>query len=163
MSLTIRPAAPADVPLILSFIREIAEYERAAPDAVVATEERLTELLYGASPKVFSDIAEWDGEPAGFCLWFYNFSTWRGRLGIYLEDLFVRPAYRGHGIGTALMALLASRCVEQGLERMDWAVLEWNALAIGVYRGVGAEVLDDWRMCRLSGEALKGLARTVVP
>jgi diamine N-acetyltransferase len=157
MSLVIRPAQPRDAALILDFIRELAESER-APDAVVATEADLHELLFGPAPKVFADIAEWDGEPAGFCLWFYNFSTWRGRHGLYLEDLFVRPACRGHGIGKALMALLASRCVDQGLERMDWAVLEWNELAIGVYRGVGAEVLDDWRMCRLTGDALKTLA-----
>jgi diamine N-acetyltransferase len=157
MSLVIRPAQPRDAALILDFIRELAEYER-APDAVVATEADLHELLFGPAPKVVADIAEWDGEPAGFCLWFYNFSTWRGRHGLYLEDLFVRPACRGHGIGKALMALLASRCVDQGLERMDWAVLEWNELAIGVYRGVGAEVLDDWRMCRLTGDALKTLA-----
>ena len=157
MSLAIRTAEPRDTPLILDFIRELAEYER-APDAVVATEAGLQELLFGAAPRVFCDIAEWDGEPAGFCLWFYNFSTWRGRHGIYLEDLFVRPRWRGHGIGKRLMALLAARCVDQGLDRMDWAVLEWNELAIGVYRGLGAQVLDDWRMCRLTGDALEALA-----
>jgi GNAT superfamily N-acetyltransferase len=159
MTLTTRPAGPADVPLILDLIRDLAIYER-APDAVFATEAGLAEALFGASPRVFSDIAEWDGAPAGFCLWFYNFSTWRGRHGIYLEDLFVRPAHRGRGIGKALMALLASRCVEQGLERMEWAVLDWNELAIGVYRGVGAEILDDWRICRLSGDPLRALAAT---
>jgi diamine N-acetyltransferase len=157
MSLAIRTAEPRDTPLILDFIRELAEYER-APDAVVATEAGLQELLFGAAPRVFCDIAEWDGEPAGFCLWFYNFSTWRGRHGIYLEDLFVRPRWRGHGIGKRLMALLAARCVDQGLDRMDWAVLEWNELALGVYRGLGAQVLDDWRICRLTGDALEALA-----
>jgi diamine N-acetyltransferase len=159
MSLTIRPSRPDDVALILTFIRELAEYER-APDAVVATEEGLSELLFGATPKVFCDIAEWDGEPAGFCLWFYNFSTWRGRHGLYLEDLFVRPEHRGRGIGRQLLALLAKRCVERGLDRMEWAVLDWNELAIGVYRGVGAELLADWRICRLTGDSLRVLAQT---
>jgi len=159
MSLTIRRSRPEDVGLILAFIRELAEYER-APDAVVATEDGLAALLFGAEPKVFCDIAEWDGQPAGFCLWFYNFSTWRGRHGLYLEDLFVRPEHRGRGIGRKLMALLAKRCVDQGLDRMEWAVLDWNELAIGVYRGVGAEMLDDWRICRLTGEPLRALAAT---
>ena len=159
MSLSIRPAAAGDSALILGFIRELAEYER-APDAVVATEAGLSELLFSATPKVFCDIAEWAGEPAGFCLWFYNFSTWRGRHGLYLEDLFVRPEHRGRGIGRKLLALLARRCVEQGLDRMEWAVLDWNELAIGVYRGVGAEILDDWRVCRLTGEPLRALAST---
>jgi len=159
MSLTIRRSRPEDVGLILAFIRELAEYER-APDAVVATEDGLAALLFGADPKVFCDIAEWDGQPAGFCLWFYNFSTWRGRHGLYLEDLFVRPEHRGRGIGRKLMALLAKRCVDQGLDRMEWAVLDWNELAIGVYRGVGAEMLDDWRICRLTGEPLRALAAT---
>ena len=159
MSLSIRSAAPEDIGLILTFIRELAEYER-APDAVVATEAGLADLLFGEAPKVFCDIAEWDGEPAGFCLWFYNFSTWRGRHGLYLEDLFVRPGHRGRGIGRQLLALLAGRCVDRGLDRMEWAVLDWNELAIGVYRGVGAEVLDDWRICRLTGEPLRALAET---
>ncbi len=159
MSLSIRPAAPADAALILTFIRELAVYER-APDAVVATEEGLAELLFGEAPKVFCDIAEWAGEPAGFCLWFYNFSTWRGRHGLYLEDLFVRPEHRGRGIGRQLLALLAKRCVEQKLDRMEWQVLDWNELAIGVYRGVGAELLEDWRICRLTGEPLRELAKT---
>ena len=159
MSLTIRRSRPEDVGLILAFIRELAEYER-APDAVVATEDGLAALLFGADPKVFCDIAEWDGQPAGFCLWFHNFSTWRGRHGLYLEDLFVRPEHRGRGIGRKLMVLLAKRCVDQGLDRMEWAVLDWNELAIGVYRGVGAEMLDDWRICRLTGEPLRALAAT---
>ncbi len=162
MSLTIRRAVRADIALIMTFIRELAEYER-YPDAVVATEEGLGELLFGEAPKIFCDIAEWDGEPAGFCLWFYNFSTWRGRHGLYLEDLFVRPQHRGRGIGRKLLALLARRCVEQGLDRMEWVVLDWNELAIGVYRSVNAEILEDWRICRLTGEPLRELARTAPP
>jgi diamine N-acetyltransferase len=155
--LSVRPAVRSDLPLILSLVRELAEYER-EPDAVVAGEAEFDVALFAEAPKAFCDIAEWDGTPAGFCLWFYNFSTWRGRHGLYLEDLFVRPAFRGKGIGRSLLALLARRCVEQRLDRMEWSVLAWNELALGVYRGVGAEVMEGWRTCRLSGEALARLA-----
>jgi len=156
MSLSIRPARSADTGLILSLIRELAAYER-EPDAVHATEAGLAQALFAASPKVFCEIAEWEGETAGFCLWFYNFSTWRGAHGLYLEDLFVRPGFRKRGIGRSILSHLAARCAREGLGRMEWAVLDWNELAIGVYRGVGAEILDEWRICRLTGEALKRL------
>jgi diamine N-acetyltransferase len=155
--LSVRPAVRADVPLILSLIRELADYER-EPHAVVAGAAEIEAALFAEAPKVFCDIAEWNGAPAGFALWFYNFSTWRGRHGLYLEDLFVRPAFRANGIGRSLLALLARRCVEQRLDRMEWSVLAWNELALGVYRGVGAEVMEEWRTCRLSGEALGRLA-----
>jgi GNAT superfamily N-acetyltransferase len=117
MTLSIRPATPADSALILSLIRDLAEYERLAHE-VDATEEAIAAALFGDNPRVFADIAEWNGEPAGFALWFYNFSTFRGRHGIYLEDLFVRPAFRGHGIGKALLRHLARRCVAEGLPRL---------------------------------------------
>jgi GNAT superfamily N-acetyltransferase len=154
--LSIRKAGPADAPLILSLIRELAEYER-EPDAVAATEAGLADVLFGPSPRAFCEIAEWEGLPAGFCLWFYNFSTWRGAHGLYLEDLFVRPDFRGKGVGKAILSHLAARCVREKLARMEWAVLDWNALAIGVYRSVGAEILDEWRICRLTSDALQNL------
>lgn len=157
MSLTIREARPGDAALVLRFVRELADYER-EPDAVVATEPMLDEVLFGANPRVFCDIAEWNGEPAGVTVWFYNFSTWLGRHGIYLEDFYVTPAMRGRGIGRALMARLARRCVDEGLERMDWAVLTWNEPAIAIYRGLGAYANEQWGMWRLTGEALDRLA-----
>jgi diamine N-acetyltransferase len=107
---------------------------------------------------LFCDLAEWSGEPAGFAVWFLNFSTFRGRHGIYLEDIFVRPAYRRCGIGKALLGRLAKRCVDEGYARFEWAVLDWNTTAIEFYRSLGAEVLGDWRICRISGNALSGLA-----
>jgi GNAT superfamily N-acetyltransferase len=155
--LAIREARPGDAALVLRFVQELADYER-EPDAVVATEAMLDEALFGATPRIFCDIAEWDGEPIGMALWFYNFSTWRGRHGIYLEDFYVTPAGRGRGAGRALMARLARRCVEQGLERMDWAVLRWNEPAIAVYERLGAFANDEWAMWRLTGEALEALA-----
>jgi diamine N-acetyltransferase len=153
----IRDARPGDAALVLRFIQELADYERSS-DQVAATEPMLDEALFGPNPRIFCDIAEWDGEPAGMALWFYNFSTWRGRHGIYLEDFYVTPAMRGRGVGRALMARLAKRCVEQGMERMDWAVLTWNEPAIGVYRRLGAYANDEWAMWRLTGEALEQLA-----
>jgi GNAT superfamily N-acetyltransferase len=155
--LVIREARPGDGALVLRFVQELADYER-EPDAVVATEAMLDEALFGPNPRIFCDIAEWDGEPIGMALWFYNFSTWRGRHGIYLEDFYVTPAGRGRGAGRALMARLARRCVEQGLERMDWAVLRWNEPAIAVYERLGAFANDEWAMWRLTGEALEALA-----
>jgi GNAT superfamily N-acetyltransferase len=142
---------------VLRFVRELADYER-EPDAVVATEPMLDQALFGPSPRIFCDIAEWDGEPVGMALWFYNFSTWRGRHGIYLEDFYVTPSARGRGAGRALMARLARRCVEEGLDRMDWAVLTWNEPAMAVYRKLGAYANDEWGMWRLTGEALEMLA-----
>jgi GNAT superfamily N-acetyltransferase len=155
--LVIRPAAPADAGVIFGFIRELAEYERLL-HAVEATEADIVRDLFGPTPRAFCDIAELDGAPVGFALWFYNYSTCKGRAGIYLEDLFVRPTARGHGAGKALLRRLARRCVDEGLGRLEWAVLDWNAPAIGFYDALGAEALQDWIVRRVTGEALTKLA-----
>jgi GNAT superfamily N-acetyltransferase len=155
--LLIRPATPADAPLVYAFIRELAEYEELA-HAVEAREADIVRDLFGAAPRIFCDIVEVDGAPAGFALWFYNYSTFKGRHGIYLEDLFVRPAARGRGAGKALLKALARRCVDEGLGRLEWAVLDWNAPAIGFYDALGAQALSDWIVRRLTGEALEMLA-----
>jgi GNAT superfamily N-acetyltransferase len=155
--LVIRPAAPADAGVIFGFIRELAEYERLL-HAVEATEADIVRDLFGPTPRAFCDIAELDGAPVGFALWFYNYSTFKGRAGIYLEDLFVRPTARGHGAGKALLRRLARRCVDEGLGRLEWAVLDWNAPAIGFYDALGAEALQDWIVRRVTGEALTKLA-----
>jgi GNAT superfamily N-acetyltransferase len=156
MSLVIRDSVPDDVPAILKFINDLAVYERLAHDAV-ATEADLHRELFGPSPKVFCQLAEMDGEPAGFALWYYTFSTFQGRLGIWLEDLFVNPDRRGHGIGKALLTDLARRCVREGLGRFEWNVLDWNQPSIDFYQSQGAIFLDDWRRCRVAGEALERL------
>ena len=153
MSIAIRPATPADTQLIFDLIRELAEYEKLS-HAVDATPSMIAEALFGERPRLFCDIAELNGEAAGLAVWFLNFSTFRGRHGIYLEDLFVRPAYRGKGLGKALMARLAARCVEEGYARFEWSVLDWNAPSIAFYRSIGADVLPNWKICRMSGEAL---------
>ncbi len=158
MSLAIRVARPADSGLIYSFVRELADYEKLATE-VVATERDIASALFTSPPRIFCDIAEWNGEPAGFSIWFLNYSTFRGSHGIYVEDLFVRPAYRGRGIGKALMARLAQRCVEEGWARFEWAVLNWNTPSIAFYRSFGATVMDEWKICRLSGQALQAFAR----
>lgn len=157
MSLEIRPASPQDGALVLSFVRELAAYERLAHE-VVATEADLAAALFGPSPRVFADLALWNGEPAGFALWFYNFSTFRGRHGIYLEDLFVRPDFRGHGIGKALLRHLARRCKGEGLTRLEWWVLDWNEPALAFYRSLGAVPMDEWTVQRVTGAALERLA-----
>jgi GNAT superfamily N-acetyltransferase len=157
MSVTIRPAAPADAGLVFALVRELAAYERLAHE-VDATEEALAAALFGPNPRVFADIALWNGGPAGFALWFYNFSTFRGRHGIYLEDLFVRPAFRGHGIGRALLRHLARRCRAEGLGRLEWWVLDWNEPALRFYRSLGAVPMDEWTVQRVTGEALERLA-----
>lgn len=156
MVCTIRPSNPDDVALILRFIRALADYER-LDHQVAASEADLTRDLFGEDPRVFCDIAEWDGAPAGFALWYYTYSTFRGRHGIWLEDLFVEQAYRGNGIGKALMASLAARCASQGLGRLEWWVLDWNAPSIDFYRGLGAELMDEWRICRVEGAELAAL------
>ena len=161
MSLAIRAAAPADSTLIFDLVRELADYEKLAGE-VDATSEAIAAALFSSEPRLFCDLAEWDGEPAGFAVWFLNFSTFRGRHGIYVEDLFVRPAFRGKGIGKALMAQLAKRCVDDGLARFEWAVLDWNAPSIDFYRSIGTQVMDEWRICRLSGEALARFANARV-
>jgi GNAT superfamily N-acetyltransferase len=158
VSLTIRPAQPADAALIFALVRDLAEYEKLSAE-VDATEESIAAALFCEQPRLFCDIAEWDGQAAGFSTWFLNFSTFRGRHGIYVEDIFVRPAFRKHGIGRALMQCLARACVERGYARFEWAVLGWNAPSIAFYKSIGAEVMDEWRICRLSGEALLSFAR----
>jgi GNAT superfamily N-acetyltransferase len=153
----IRPATPADVPTILRFIRELALYER-EPDAVVATEADLLRDGWSPTPRFTALIAELDGAPAGFALYFTSYSTWRGHHGIRLEDLYVTPALRGKGIGKALLARIAQIAVAEGCPRVEWDVLDWNAPAIGVYERVGASILTEWRIMRLSGEAIHALA-----
>lgn len=157
MSLSIRPARPDDARLIFDFVCELAEYEKLRHE-VEATAEDIERDLFGATPRVFCDIAEWQGAPAGLALWFYNYSTFRGRHGIYLEDLYVRPALRGRGIAKALMQGLARRCVEERLGRFEWWVLNWNEPAIRFYRSIGALPMDAWTVQRVTGEALAKLA-----
>jgi GNAT superfamily N-acetyltransferase len=158
MATTIRPATRVDIPQILTFIRALAAYER-APDAVTATEAGLERDGFGPNPIYFCLIAEHDGRAAGFALYFFNYSTWLGRPGIYLEDLFVEPELRGLGIGKALLERVAAIAVEKGCQRFEWAVLDWNTPAIEFYRARGAEFMDEWRIVRVTGEALKGLAK----
>ena len=155
--LTIRPAVPSDVPTILAFIHELALYER-EPDAVLATEADLLRDGFGPIPRFWSLIAEHEGAPAGFALYFTSYSTWRGHHGIRLEDLYVTPTLRGQGIGKALLARLAQIAIEQGCPRLEWDVLGWNAPAIAVYERLGASILTEWRIMRLQGEALQTLA-----
>ena len=155
--LNLRPALPQDVPQILAFIRELATYER-EPDAVNATEADLLRDGFGPTPRFWSLIAELDGEPAGFALYFTSYSTWRGHHGIRLEDLYVTPPLRGKGIGKALLVRLAQIAVAQGCPRLEWDVLDWNAPAIAVYERLGAHILTEWRIMRLSGEPLAALA-----
>ncbi len=157
MSLTLRAAAPSDAAVIDAFVRELAEYEKLLHE-VTATEADFAEALFGPSPRIFAEIAELDGEPVGFALWFYTFSTFLGRHGVYLEDLYVRPTARGHGVGKALLKRLAQRCVAEKLGRLEWAVLDWNAPAIGFYDSLGAGAQDEWIVRRLTGEALERLA-----
>jgi GNAT superfamily N-acetyltransferase len=157
VSLVIRPAVPADATLIFALVCELADYENLQGE-MDATPEAIAAALFAPAPRLFCDIAEWNGEPAGFAVWFLNFSTFRGRHGIYVEDLFVRPEFRGHGIGKALMARLARRCVDDGLARCEWAVLDWNAPGIAFYRSIGAQVMDKWKICRLTGKALHEFA-----
>jgi GNAT superfamily N-acetyltransferase len=158
VTLSIRPAQPADAALIFALVRELADYEKLS-DAMDASEAQIARALFCDNPRIFCDIAEWQGEAAGFATWFLNFSTFRGRHGIYVEDIFVRPAFRRRGIGKALMQRLAQRCLDEGFARFEWAVLDWNAPSIDFYRSIGAQVLDEWRICRLSGEALASFAR----
>ncbi len=157
MTLTIRPAAPADASTILRFVRELADFERAV-DAVEATESMLADALFGDRPAAEAVLAERDGVPQGFALFFHNFSTWTGRRGLYLEDLYVTPDSRGRGVGAALLRHLARIAVERGCARFEWAVLDWNAPAKAFYTKMGAELIGDWRIERVAGEALRRLA-----
>jgi len=153
----IRAAAPADVPLILTLIRELAEYEKLA-DQVSATEADLKTALFGARTHAECVIAELGGKPAGFALFFHNFSTFLAKPGIYLEDLYVKPELRGKGVGRALLAHLASLALRRGCGRFEWAVLDWNEPAIGFYKSLGAKMMEDWKINRLTGKALEKLA-----
>ena len=153
----IRPALPADVPALVQLVRELAEYER-APEEAVATEAQLHDVLFGPQAAVFCDVAEVDGEVVGMAVWFLSFSTWLGRHGIYLEDLYVTPSHRGAGHGKALLATLARRCVERGYGRLEWSVLDWNTPAIDFYVGLGAVGMDGWTVHRLAGAPLAALA-----
>ena len=155
--MAIREARPEDVPEILSMIRELADYER-APDAVIATEDLLHDALFCDAPAVFALIAEEDESSVGFALWFRNFSTWLGRHGVYLEDLYVRPDHRGNGHGKALLAALARICIERGYGRLEWWVLDWNEPALAFYRSIGAVPMDEWTVHRVTGEPLQRLA-----
>jgi GNAT superfamily N-acetyltransferase len=157
MATIIRPATAADVSLILDLIRGLAEYER-APEAVIATEEDLLRDGFGSNPFYFCLIAEHDGRPAGFAFYFFDYSTWIGRPGIYLEDLFVYPELRGLGIGKALLKRVAAIAVEKGCARLKWSVLDWNTPAIDFYRAMGGELMDEWTNVRIFGEALERLA-----
>jgi len=157
MSLSIRPAEPGDEALVLSFIRALAEYESLL-DKVVATEATVHAALFGPNPRLFCDIAEWNGEPAGFTVWFYNYSTFLARHGLYIEDLFVKPEFRERGIGKALLVNLASRAVAEDCGRLEWMVLDWNGLAIEFYETLGARPVEGWTVFRVQGDALKKLA-----
>ena len=157
MSVSIRPATPSDAALIHQFILDLADYEKLL-DTVQATEADTAGALFGDNPRTFADIAELDGEPVGFALWFYNYSTFVGRHGIYLEDLFVRPSARGSGAGKALLANLARRCVDENLGRLEWSVLDWNAPSIAFYDSLGAAAMDEWIIRRMTGEPLRKLA-----
>ena len=142
---------------MLALVRELAEYEKLSYE-VEATEKMIADALFGENPRLFCDIAEWNGEIAGFAVWFVNFSTFSGRSGIYLEDLFVRPALRGKGIGKALLSHLARVCVTQGWARLQWSVLDWNTPSIEFYKSLGAVMLDEWTICKVAGPALTALA-----
>ena len=158
-TLEIKPATPADVPTILRLIRELAEYER-APDDAVATEPQLHEVLFGEKPSAKVLLAREGAEPVGFAVYFFNFSTWLGRPGLYLEDLFVRPEARGRGYGKALLVRLAQIAQERGCGRMEWAVLDWNEPAIGFYKKLGAKPMDEWTVFRLTSDRISALAET---
>jgi len=153
----VRGAREADVPLIFSFISELAEYERLSHE-VVATEEALREHLFGERPVAEVVIAEEGGDPAGFALFFHSFSTFLGKPGIYLEDLYVRPEFRGRGVGRVLLTHLAKLAKERGCGRLEWSVLDWNEPAIGFYRSIGASPVGGWTVYRVTGEALEELA-----
>jgi len=153
----IRPACPEDVPAILALVRDLAEYERALHQ-VEATVEQLHDALFSPDPRAYGLVAEHEGTVAGFAIWFLSFSTWLGRHGVYLEDIYVRPELRGLGYGRSLLQELARICVDRGYGRLEWAVLDWNEPALGFYRSLGAEAQEEWTVHRVRGDALKRLA-----
>jgi len=158
VTLLIRAAEPGEEGLVLGFIRKLAEYEKLLHE-VKATEQDMRQALFGPAPRCHCELAFWNGEAAGFALWFHNFSTFAGKAGIYLEDLFVEPHLRGRGIGKALLKHLARRCVAEGLPRLQWWVLDWNEPSIAVYKALGAKPMDEWTVYRVSGPELEALAR----
>ena len=162
MSLSIRAATPADISLIGRFIRDLAEYEKLAHE-VVATEQKLTETLFSARPAAEVVIAEYQGQPAGFALFFHNYSTFLAKPGLYLEDLFVLPEYRGKGLGKLLLTYLAKLAVDRGCGRFEWSVLDWNQPAIDFYQAQGAVLMHDWRINRVTGDKLTALASQYQP
>jgi GNAT superfamily N-acetyltransferase len=155
--LHIRPATPADQDSIFALVQDLAAYEKLA-DAVDATASALGQALFCTHPRVFCDLAIYENEPVGLAIWFYTFSTFRGRHGIWIEDLYVRPNLRGRGIGKALLTGLAARCVHENLARLEWSVLDWNTPSIAFYRSMGATLMDEWTNCRCEGDALRRLA-----
>jgi len=154
----IRPARKEEVGIVLQLIHDLAHYEK-APNQVEATEKELLSTIFIDDPKVFCDVVDVDGEIAGMAIWFLNYSTWQGKHGIYLEDLFIKSEYRGHGYGKALLKHLAKICDEKGYGRFQWWVLDWNSPAIEFYRSLGAVAMDEWTVYRVSGTALKELGR----
>jgi len=148
---------PKDAPLVVSYIKELAEYER-DPDAAVAKVDDILHFAFSDHPLIHVVMAEWEGKPAGFALWFYNFSTWEGKAGIYLEDLYIRPEYRRNGIGKALLIHLARVAVQNNCTRFVWQVLDWNEPSINFYRQMGAKTMDAWLTCRVEKESLMELA-----
>ena len=157
--LTIRPATASDISLIQQFTRDLAEYER-EPEAAVATQEDLLRDGFGPEPKYRCVIAEWNGEPAGFAFFFYNYSTWQGKPGLYLEDLFVKPSFRGKGIGKALLLHLAKIAAAENCGRFQWQVLDWNTPAIDFYKSLGAEMMSAWLTMRIEGDNIRKLAES---
>src|SRR5277367_3412833 len=153
MPLVIRRARPDEAGVVLSLVKELADYEKLLHE-VEATEAMIADALFGENPRLFCELAEWNGEVAGFAVWFINFSTFSGRSGIYLEDLFVRPALRGKGIGKALLSHLAQTCVANGWSRLQWSVLDRNTPSIEFYKSLGAQMLDEWTVCKVGGPAL---------
>jgi GNAT superfamily N-acetyltransferase len=152
----IRRVQQTDIPAVVGLVHELAAYER-APRECHLTAEQLREALFRPAPALFGHVADVDGEVVGCALWFLNFSTWRGTHGIYLEDLYVQPAHRAAGLGRALLTALAEECVQRGYSRLEWAVLDWNAPSIAFYTALGAVPLDEWRIFRLTGDALAAL------
>ena len=152
----IRPAKSEEVGEVLQLIQDLATYEK-APDQVEASEDDLLNTIFAKEPRVFCDLVEVDGQVAGMAIWFLNYSTWQAKHGIYLEDLFIKPEYRGRGYGKALLKHLAKICDEKGYGRLQWWVLDWNSPAIEFYKSFGAEAMDEWTVYRTSGQALKDL------